>query len=100
MDNLSDQSITTLIGQKKAFVTNKGEVDTGHIKEVTIDEAGILKVVIRGAKKATVSMEQVYETVEAAIHAAIEVMDIRIRDLENDRAAMKGRLENTLKEKI
>jgi hypothetical protein len=97
--SFSAQSITTLIGSTKAFISNKCEVDSGKVIEATVDEAGaIVKVVIQGSKKATVTMEQVFESVEDALVAAIKIQGTQVSALKDNIAAMQGRIENVQRE--
>jgi hypothetical protein len=97
-ESFSEQSITALFGTKKAFIDKNGDVDMGVIKSVTIDETGIDKVVIKGARQATVSMCQVFENVKDALTAAIGIAEEKKRDLEQNIAAMKGRIQNVINE--
>lgn len=97
-ENFSIQSISTLMGEKKAFINKKGDVDTGKILSVTVDEYGIDKILIKGSTQATITMEQVYETVETALRDAIELGDIQVKELQNHVASLRGRLQNVQEE--
>jgi hypothetical protein len=92
--SFSLQSVSALIGANKAFINNKGDVDVGEIKEVTICEEGILKVKIKGEKTATVCMEQVFENAKEAYKVSIKLKHEQRTNLNSDISAIKGRIDN------
>lgn len=97
--NFSAQTVTSLIGSEKSFITNKLEVDIGKVQEVTVGQTGaVLKVVIQGAKKATVTMNQVYGTLEDALSAAKVEKEKIVQELNNDIAALVARINNVREE--
>lgn len=97
-EKFSAQTVSALIGETKAFINSKCEVDSGKITEATVDETGaIVKVVIQGDKKATITMGQVFETVPGALAAAILIKERQVLELKNDIAAMLGRVQNISK---
>ena len=94
-EHFSSQTVSALIGAEKAFINKACEVDSGKITAATVDETGaVTKVVIQGSKKATVGMEQVFETVEVALEAAILITKKHIHELNLNVAAMEGRVKN------
>lgn len=92
--SFSLQSVSSLIGATKAFINNKGDVDVGQIKEVTIGEESILKVKIKGEKTATVVMKQIFENAEDAYEVAIKLKGEQKHSLDGDISAMRGRIDN------
>ena len=100
-ENFSAQTVTNLIGSEKSFITNKLEVDTGIVQEVTVDTAGaVLKVVIQGTRRATVPMTQVYGTLVSALSAAKLEKEKLVQELNNDIAALAARIKNVQDEEL
>jgi len=92
--SFSLQSVSALIEAKKAFIDNKGNVDMGDVKEVTLGTEGILKVKIKGSRTATVTMAQVFDKAEDAYEVAIKLKAEQKQNLSSDINAMRGRIEN------
>jgi RNase P/RNase MRP subunit p29 len=92
--NFSVQSISELMGSKKAFVTDKGHVDVGIVQEVVVSKDAILKVKIKGERTASVPMKQVYWDAKGAYEAAIKFKREQKTAIDNDISALKGRIQN------
>ena len=88
------QSVSALLGSTKAFINSKGDVDVGDVKEVTVNEEGILKVKIKGEKTATVCMEAIFENAKEAYKVSIKLKDEQKKNLNSDISAIRGRIDN------
>jgi len=92
--SFSLQSVESLMGATRAFITNKGDVDVGKVVDVLISKNCIEKVKIKGERTAAVIMERVFGSADDAYVAAIKLAEAQIENLENHVAAMRGRREN------
>lgn len=93
--------LKALIGKKRFFIDKNGDVDSGKIKKVTVDEGGgIEKLVIKGSKTVTVFMCQVFDFLEDALKASIMNTDVQIATLTENVAALQGRLTHCQEENL